>query len=54
MQMAMEKNGVDGVLEGLETWPSTLKLPQYKDWGGYDKYLPAHIRRMALSIFHGG
>ena len=38
----------------METRPNALLLPEYKDWIGHDEYLPAHIRRMALSIFHGG
>ena len=54
MTKAMEANGVGGILEGMETWPNSLSLPQYEDWQGYEKWLPAHIRRMALSIFHGG
>lgn len=31
----------------------TIKLPQFKHWRGYDKNLPAHIERMAYSIWHG-
>ena len=53
MQKAMEEKGLGGILEGMETWPNTLELPEYADWHGYE-HLPAHIRRMALSIFHGG
>ena len=53
VEKAMEENGVGGILEGMEIWPNTLQLPDYKHWHGYEHY-PAHIRRMALSIFHGG
>jgi len=35
-------------------WRHELKLLQYADWKGYDRHLPVHVRRMALSIFHGG
>ena len=54
MEKAMAEKGVAGILEGIETWPDTLKLPQYESWQGYEKHFPAHVRRMALSIFHGG
>ncbi len=51
---AMAAGGPAQVLAGMERWQSELKLPAYADWQGYDEHLPAHIRRMALSIFHGG
>ena len=31
-----------------------IDLPKYRDWENYDTDLPAHVRRMVLSIFHGG
>ena len=33
---------------------NSIDLPRYKDWENYDTELPAHVRRMAKSIFHGG
>ncbi len=42
------------VVQGIDRWTEELALPQYAHWTGYDQHLPAHIRRMALSIFHGG
>ena len=51
---AMQAGGPGQVFRSLYKWPNELKLPQYADWQGYDEYLPAHVRRMALSIFHGG
>ncbi|MBV7337749.1 MBL fold metallo-hydrolase [Chloroflexi bacterium TSY] len=37
-----------------EQLTNQLKLPQYAEWEGYNDFLPAHIRRMALSLIHGG
>lgn len=54
IQNAMESGGPMAVMQNMERWPNELKLPQYADWHGYDEHLPSHIRRMALSIFHGG
>ena len=51
---AMQEGGPMQVMMSMATWPQELKLPQYADWQGYDEHLPTHIRRMALSIFHGG
>ena len=31
-----------------------IKLPKYADWENYDSAFPAYVRRMALSVFHGG
>ena len=42
------------VMTSMELWRHELKLPEYADWKGYDRHLPAHVRRMILSIFHGG
>ena len=54
IRKAMEAGGMGQVFGSVGTWQQELKLPQYADWHGYDEYLPAHIKRMALSIFHGG
>ena len=54
IRKAMQEGGPMQVFMNLEKWPNELKLPKYEDWKGYDEHLPAHIRRMALSIFHGG
>ena len=51
---AMEAGGPMEVMRHLSMWPGELKLPGYAHWKGYDEHLPAHVRRMALSIFHGG
>ena len=51
---AMQEGGPSQVMMSMSMWPQELKLPQYADWKGYDEHLPTHIRRMALSIFHGG
>ena len=51
---AMQAGGPAKVVGSLEKWQQELKLPEYADWKGYDEHLPVHVRRMALSIFHGG
>ena len=54
IRKAMEAGGPMQVMRHLSMWPSELKLPGYAHWKGYDEHLPAHVRRMTLSIFHGG
>ena len=54
VRKAMQAGGQVQVFRSLSRWPHELKLPQYADWQGYNEFLPAHVRRMALSIFHGG
>ena len=54
IQKAMQEGGPRQVMMSMATWPQELKLPQYAEWKGYDEHLPTHVRRMALSIFHGG
>ncbi len=54
IRKAMEAGGPMQVMTSLEAWARDLKLPQYADWEGYDEHLPAHVRRMTYSIFHGG
>ncbi len=51
---AMEAGGPFQVFTSLEKWPHELKLPQYAHWEGYEEHFPVHVRRMVLSIFHGG
>ena len=54
IRKAMQEGGPMKVFTSMELWMHGLKLPQYADWKGYDRHLPAHVRRMVLSIFHGG
>ena len=51
---AMKAGGPGQVAANIEKWQNELKLPKYADWEGYEKNLPIHVRRMVLSIFHGG
>jgi hypothetical protein len=37
----------------LDSLPETVTLEDYAGWDGYE-HLPGHVRRMALSIIHGG
>ena len=54
IRKAMQEGGPMKVFTSMELWVHGLKLPQYADWKGYDQHLPTHVRRMILSIFHGG
>ena len=51
---AMQEGGPMKVMTSMELWQHELKLPKYADWNGYDRHLPVHVRRMVMSIFHGG
>lgn len=51
---AMAAGGPERVASSIERWQNELKLPQYADWQGYETNFPWHVRRMVLSIFHGG
>ena len=51
---AMAAGGPERVASSIERWQNELKLPQYADWRGYEENFPWHVRRMVLSIFHGG
>ncbi|WP_052261663.1 MBL fold metallo-hydrolase [Leisingera sp. ANG-M1] len=31
-----------------------VEMPEYSDWEGYEENFPAYVRRMALSVLHGG
>ncbi|MBT6565634.1 MAG: MBL fold metallo-hydrolase [Candidatus Puniceispirillum sp.] len=37
----------------LDSLPETVTLDDYADWDGYE-HMSGHVRRMALSIIHGG
>ena len=54
IRKALQAGGPVQVFRSLPRWPHELKLPKYAHWQGYHEFLPAHVRRMALSIFHGG
>ncbi|WLQ17249.1 MBL fold metallo-hydrolase [Hahella aquimaris] len=46
--------GPGAVMDNIPRWSQELKLDQYNDWSNYVTEFPAHVRRMALSIYHGG
>ena len=49
----------DAVWKGLQDGKSvdelkeSVKLPKFSHWNGYEEHLPAHVERMAYSIWHG-
>jgi hypothetical protein len=38
----------------LFTISGQIEMPEYADWKNYETAFPAYVRRMALSILHGG
>ena len=50
---AAVKQGFPAVMKAYEELPKKVKLPKYKELKNYD-HLPAHVKRMVLSLFHGG
>ena len=53
LDSAVAEQGVLGGFGAVMSLPDSLKLSKYEDWKNYED-LPAHVQRMALSIFHGG
>ena len=51
---AMDEGGPLAALPLIFSLPNEMKMPEYGAWKGYDTAFPAYVRRMALSIFHGG
>ncbi len=50
---AAVKQGFPAVMKAYEELPQAVKLDKYKEFKNYD-HLPAHVKRMVLSLFHGG
>lgn len=57
--LAFNESLFSAVWEGLkagkyvESLKETVKLPQFSHWFMYEENLPAHVERMAFSIWHG-
>ncbi len=55
LDQAMAAGGPGAAFELLGGPLSTsVKLPQYESWSGYEQHLPKHVWRMGMSIMHGG
>ena len=50
---AAVKQGFPAVMKAYEELPREVKLQKYKEFNNYD-HLSAHVKRMVLSLFHGG
>lgn len=52
---ALFKAVFEGLAAGksVEDLKQTVKLPAFSHWAMYDQNLPAHVERMAYSIWHG-
>ena len=51
---AIVDGGTQEAINTLFTISDTFRLDEYEDWENYDENFPAHVKRMALSIMHGG
>ena len=53
LQSAM-KEGPSQLWMAMFNMPNRIKYEEYSDWQNYEQGFPAYVRRMALSILHGG
>lgn len=53
-QEAFASGNPSAPVELLFTIPDEIEMPEYSDWKNYDTAFPSYVRRMALSVFHGG
>lgn len=53
-QEAFASGNPSAPVELLFTIPNEIEMPEYSDWKNYDDAFPGYVRRMALSVFHGG
>ena len=53
LQSAM-KEGPSQLWMAMFNMPNRIKYEEYSDWQNYERGFPAYVRRMALSILHGG
>lgn len=51
---AQKEGGMAAVGQLLFTISGKVRLDEYKDWDGYEQNFPAYVKRMMLSIVHGG
>ena len=53
LQSAM-KEGPGQLWMAMFNMPNRIKYEEYSDWQNYENGFPAYVKRMALSILHGG
>ncbi|WP_170416158.1 MBL fold metallo-hydrolase [Ruegeria atlantica] len=53
-QEAFASGNPSAPVELLFTISDEIEMPEYSDWKNYDTAFPGYVRRMALSVFHGG
>lgn len=53
-QEAFASGNPSAPVELLFTIADEIEMPEYSDWKNYDTAFPGYVRRMALSVFHGG
>ncbi|MBB6521470.1 MBL fold metallo-hydrolase [Pseudoteredinibacter isoporae] len=49
----LQEGGFPGLMQAMPTLHKRIDMSKYQEWKNYE-HLPTHVRRMALSIFHGG
>ena len=52
--LAAQKEGIGQMWMAMFNMPNLIKYDDYSDWQNYEQAFPAYVRRMALSIVHGG
>lgn len=53
-ERAIAEGGVGASFNLIFTLPSEVTLDGYDDWDNFENGFPTYVRRMALSIIHGG
>ena len=54
LQKALETGDPEAPWNVLFAMSKEVKMPKYSSWKNYDTIFPAYVRRMALSVLHGG
>ena len=54
LQAAFATGGSAAAFGLLFTIPGQIEMPEYADWENYEASFPGYVRRMALSVLHGG
>lgn len=49
-----QKEGPSQLWMAMFNMPNRINYEEYNDWQNYEQGFPAYVRRMALSILHGG
>ena len=53
-QKAFQEGGPSAAFPLLFSIEQQIRMEEYEGWENYEMNFPLYVRRMALSIFHGG